>query len=48
MLSTLALAPLAGSNNVGDLDKELAYARAHSGISGLALVPGTEPFTPGL
>jgi hypothetical protein len=46
VLSTLAVAPLAGSNGVGDLSKELAYARSSSGISGLALVPGTEPFSP--
>jgi hypothetical protein len=46
VLSTLAIAPLAGSNNVGDLSKELAYANANSGISGLSLVPGTEPFSP--
>jgi hypothetical protein len=46
VLSTVAIAPLAGSNGVGDLSKELAYARAHSGISGLALAHGTEPFDP--
>src|SRR4051794_11318405 len=46
VLSTVALAPLAGSNGVGDLGKELAYAQAHSGIGGLALVRGTEPFSP--
>lgn len=45
-LSTLALAPLAGSNGVGDLSHELAYAQATSGIAGLRLVPGTEPFSP--
>jgi hypothetical protein len=45
VLSTLAIAPLAGSNGVGDLSNELRYAQAHSGIAGLALVPGTEPFT---
>ncbi|MGH3332784.1 MAG: hypothetical protein ACRDPJ_15905 [Nocardioidaceae bacterium] len=45
-LSTLAIAPLAGSNGVGDLNHELTFAKAHSGISGLALVPGTEPFSP--
>jgi len=44
VLSTVQLAPLAGSNGVGDLAKELAYARAN-GFSGLQLVPGTEPFT---
>ena len=46
VLSTLALAPLPGSNSVGDLAQELAFAQAHSGISGLQLVPGTEPFSP--
>ena len=45
-LSTLAIAPLAGSNGVGDLAHELGYAQQHGGISGLALVPGTEPFSP--
>ena len=45
-LSTLALAPLAGSNGVGDLASELAYAQANSGIAGLALAEGTEPFSP--
>ena len=48
VLSTVAIAPLAGSNGVGDLSKELAYAQANSGISGLRLVPGTEPFSPTL
>lgn len=43
VLSTLALAPLAGSNGVGDLGRELAYARAH-GLPDLQLVNGTEPF----
>lgn len=47
-LSTLALAPLPGSNGVGDLRRELAYAQQHSGIAGLALVEGTEPFDPAL
>ena len=45
-LSTLAIAPLAGSNGVGDLNHELAYAQQHGGIAGLELVHGTEPFTP--
>ena len=45
-LSTVAIAPLAGSNGVGDLAHELAFAQSHSGISGLRLVPGTEPFSP--
>ncbi|RHW25265.1 hypothetical protein D0Z08_20100 [Nocardioides immobilis] len=45
-LSTLGLAPLPASNNIGDLSRELAYAQAHSGIVGLQLVLGTEPFDP--
>ncbi|MFJ2756837.1 hypothetical protein ACIO3S_14615 [Nocardioides sp. NPDC087217] len=45
-LSTLGLLPLAGSNNIGDMDLELKYAQANSGISGLRLVQGTEPFSP--
>jgi hypothetical protein len=44
ILSTLQLAPLAGSNGVGDLGKELAYMHAHSSFGGVNLVPGTEPF----
>ena len=45
-LSTLGLAPLPASNNIGDLARELAFAQQHSGIAGLALVNGTEPFDP--
>ena len=45
--ATYSLAPLAGSNGVGDLAKELAYAQAN-GQSGLSLALGTEPFSPGL
>jgi hypothetical protein len=45
-LSTLGLAPLPASNNIGDLAKELAFANAHSGIAGLQLALGTEPFNP--
>ncbi|MBO0847559.1 MAG: hypothetical protein J2P22_19335, partial [Nocardioides sp.] len=46
VLSTLGLAPLPASNNIGDLARELAFARRHSGIPGLRLVHGTEPFNP--
>ena len=46
VLSTLGLAPLPLSNNIGDLGKELAFAQANSGIAGLTLVNGTEPFDP--
>jgi len=45
ILSTVQLAPLAASNGVGNVGKEIAYARAH-GFSGLTLVDGTEPFNP--
>ena len=44
VLSTIGLAPLPASNNIGDLAHELAFAQAHAGISGLQLVNGTEPF----
>jgi hypothetical protein len=45
-LSTVAIAPLAASNGVGDLSRELAYAQAHGGIGAVQLEPGTEPFRP--
>jgi hypothetical protein len=45
VLSTLGLAPLPASNNIGDLAKEIAYASSH-GVAGLTLVNGTEPFNP--
>ena len=45
-LSTLGLAPQPASNNIGDLGMELAFAQSHSGIGGLQLVHGTEPFDP--
>jgi hypothetical protein len=48
VLSTLQLAPLPGSNGVGDLERELAYLHAHSSLGGLQLVPGTQPFRPNL
>jgi hypothetical protein len=44
ILSTLQLAPAAGSNGVGDIAKEIAYLHANSSFSGVNLVPGTEPF----
>jgi hypothetical protein len=48
VLSTLALAPLAGSNNYGDLAHALAYMRAHNqAFSGVQLAIGTESFRPG-
>lgn len=45
-LSTVALAPLAGSNGVGNLAKEIAYMQSHSSFSGVNLVPGTKAFNP--
>lgn len=45
VLSTVAIAPLAGSNGVGSIRKELAYARTH-GFDRLRLVGGTTPFKP--
>jgi hypothetical protein len=44
VLSTVEILPRAGSNNFGDIGKELAYMRANSSFSGVQLVPGTEPF----
>jgi hypothetical protein len=43
VLSTLQIAPLAGTNGVGDIAKEIAYARAN-GFPNLQLVQGTEAF----
>jgi hypothetical protein len=45
VLSTVQLAPLAGSNGVGNLSLELAYLHANApAFAGVNLVPGTEPF----
>jgi hypothetical protein len=46
ILSTVALAPLAGSNGVGDLNLEVQYLHAHSSFTNVDLVQGTEPFNP--
>ncbi len=43
-LSTVQLAPLAGSNGVGDLRHELDYLHAHTSFGGVGVVNGTEPF----
>jgi hypothetical protein len=40
VLSTLALAPLAGSNNVSDLNHMLTYMHQHSSFTGVGLVTG--------
>ena len=44
-LSTVAIAPLPGSNGVSSLVKELGYARNH-GMSGLRVIDGTRNFNP--
>ena len=44
VLSTVQIAPLAGSNGVGDLRHELDYLHAHTSFGGVNLVNGTEPF----
>ncbi len=45
-LSTVTIAPLAGSNGVSDLRRQLVFAQRHSGIAGLRLVRGTQEFAP--
>jgi hypothetical protein len=43
VLSTVQLAPLAGSNGVGDVSREIAYMHSHGGPAA-NIVNGTEPF----
>jgi hypothetical protein len=45
-LSTVQLAPMPGANGLGDLQHELRFAKAFSGIRGLHLVKGTKKFSP--
>jgi hypothetical protein len=45
VLSTVQLAPLAGSNGVGDVNLELSYMRSHSSLGSVQLALGTEPFS---
>ncbi len=47
IVSTLALAPLAASNNIADAGRAIAYANERAGM-GITLAEGTEPFTPAL
>jgi len=44
ILSTVQIAPLAGSNGVGDIQKEIAYMHANSSFSSVNVVPGDVPF----
>src|SRR2546423_1881229 len=46
VLSTVQLAPLAGSNGVGDLAREITYM--HANANGANVAPGTQPFNPSL
>jgi hypothetical protein len=46
VLSTLQILPVAASNGVGDIGKEINYMHASSSFSGVQLTPGTEPFNP--
>ncbi|MEA2436688.1 MAG: hypothetical protein QOF65_1244 [Thermoleophilaceae bacterium] len=47
VLSTVAIAPLAGSNGVGDLANELTYLHGHTSFTGVQLVNGTQAFSGG-
>ncbi|MGH3765013.1 MAG: serine protease [Pseudonocardiaceae bacterium] len=46
VLTSLAVAPLAGSNGIGDMSRELDYLNAHGGLGAMFLALGTEPFHP--
>ena len=43
ILSTVELAPEAGSNGVGDVSREIAYLHAHTTFTNVNLSNGTEP-----
>lgn len=45
VLSTLAIAPLAGSNNYSDVNSAVQYMRSHGGPNA-SIALGTEPFNP--
>jgi hypothetical protein len=47
VLSTVAIAPVTGSNGVGDIARELNYMKANSSLGGVSLALGTEPFKGG-
>lgn len=44
ILSTLQIAPLVGSNGVGDVNLELQYLHAHTSFTGVQLANGTQAF----
>jgi hypothetical protein len=47
VLSTVQIAPVAGSNGVGDVSREISYMNAHSSL-GAQLALGTQPFNPSI
>ena len=47
VLSTVQIAPIAGSNGVGDVSREINYMNAHSSL-GAQLALGTQPFNPNI
>ena len=47
VLSTVQIAPLAGSNGVGDVSREISYMSSHSSL-GAQLALGTQPFNPNI
>jgi hypothetical protein len=44
ILSTVAIAPLAGSNGVGDVNHELNYLHSHTSFTAVQLALGTQAF----
>ena len=46
VLTSLTVAPLVGSNGVGDMSRELDYLNTHGGLGPITLALGTEPFHP--
>jgi hypothetical protein len=48
VLSTVQIAPLAASNGVGDLAREIGYMHANSSFGGVNVAPGTQPFNASL
>jgi hypothetical protein len=47
VLATVAIAPVTGSNGVGDVQREFNYMKANSAFGGVSLALGTEPFKAG-
>jgi hypothetical protein len=48
VLSTVQIAPLAASNGVGDLAREITYMHSNSAFGGANVVPGTQAFNASL